>query len=63
MLTYLHVHNLSQAGDMLRIRTTIKLFYMKGGGGAKEHVYSTLHRHYGIAKLKITHFKCACAIP
>lgn len=36
---------------------------MKGGGGAKEHVYSTLHRHYGIAKLKITHFKCACAIP
>lgn len=32
-------------------------------GGAKEHVYSTKHRHYGIAKLKITHFKCACAIP
>lgn len=61
MLIYLHVHNLSQAGDMLRIRTTITvILYEKG---AKEHVYSTLHRHYGIAKLKITHFKCACAIP
>lgn len=63
MLIYLHVHNLSQAGDMLRIRTTIKSYSIWKGGGAKEHVYSTLHRHYGIAKLKITHFKCACAIP
>lgn len=64
MLIYLHVHNLSQAGDMLRIRTTIKSYFIwKRGGGLKKHVYSTLHRHYGIAKLKITHFKCACAIP
>lgn len=63
MLIYLHVHNLSQAGDMLRIRTTIKSYFIWKGGGAKEHVYSTLHRHYGIAKLKITHFNCACAIP
>lgn len=65
MLIYLHVHNLSQSVDMLRICTTIKSYFRwkRGGGGAKEHVYSTLHRHYGIAKLKITHFKCACAIP
>lgn len=30
-----------------------------------EHVYSTLHRNYGIAKLKKINIfkKCACAIP
>lgn len=53
----------SSRGHVKNTYNNKKLFYMKGGGGAKEHVYSTLHRHYGIAKLKITHFKCACAIP